>query len=69
MRKTLSGLPLTITTHLSGYQLTGAPEAVECQVFDALVHSAEAGSAHITSPPRRGSGPLSTCGTAPPSAG
>ncbi len=43
LRKALSRSPLTITTHPSGYRLTGDPATVDSQVFDALVRSAEAG--------------------------
>ncbi|MET8450607.1 BTAD domain-containing putative transcriptional regulator [Streptomyces sp. NPDC005209] len=46
LRKSLAGLPLAITTHTSGYQLTGDPDTVDSRVFDALVHSAE-GGAHV----------------------
>ncbi|MFI1762820.1 winged helix-turn-helix domain-containing protein [Streptomyces sp. NPDC020800] len=44
LRKTLSGSPLAIATHRSGYQLTGDAETVDSEVFDALVRGAEAGS-------------------------
>ncbi|EST34920.1 AfsR/SARP family transcriptional regulator [Streptomyces roseochromogenus] len=49
-RKTLSRFPLTITTRPSGYQLTGDPETVDCQVSDALVRSAEAGARTYNEP-------------------